>query len=299
MALGGAGHAGLGDHERQVRRIEVPSQIANEIREVLLVGVVEGLIDPIVPALVPSDPDQLDLAAFELREDRGEVRDRLLREVDELSVLRADLPTGTRGPELLADRLAAPGDLDEDDGFVERLADDRAEAKFRSDRVLVRAESRAQPAGSAEEPDLDVVAFNPVALGVSQRRVLRLVRRRLHEPFERSLSTMAIGVRLDLTGADHVRLPGEDEHLDGIRGKHRSDPDRREHSRDREDGGRSHGRGSVGRGQRGSIRPRRDRGRTPSDRSCYSRGAWRPGLGLTLRSADVLTLSRLTVTIRP
>ena len=54
MLLFESAHARLGDDNGELGFIQCFPEVVNEVRHILLIRVVQSLIDPIVPALVPS-----------------------------------------------------------------------------------------------------------------------------------------------------------------------------------------------------------------------------------------------------
>ncbi len=210
-----AAHPRLGDHEREVRGVELLAGVPDEAGQVLLVGVVEGLVDAIVPALVPADPQELDAVVLEIREARVDAGDRLAIQPEEVRVRGADLAARAGGAEVGSDALATPGDLDQQDGLVEVVPDDRAEAELRADLVLGPPEARPQGsvdlAASAEGHE-HVLALDPGALRIDQ--VGEAIARLLvpDEALQGAAALVAPGG--DDARADHVGLAREQEDLE-------------------------------------------------------------------------------------
>ncbi len=105
-------HVGLGHDERQLGRIQVLADIADEMGQVLLVLVVEALVYPVVPTLMPAESQQFEIAAWVLREQRCRVRQHPFRQLEDLLIVRSHLIARGWWPNILRETLAAPGELD-------------------------------------------------------------------------------------------------------------------------------------------------------------------------------------------
>ena len=128
-----------------------------------------------------------------------------------LLVKRANLATRTRWVKIFLQALAAPRGLDDEDGFVKRVANNVAKAELRTDGRWLGAEPGSEFASAPEVPDRDIVALDPFAVLVLEVLVIFRVRR---EVAEAALAAVALRVALDPACPFHVGLACKDEHLD-------------------------------------------------------------------------------------
>ena len=212
----------LADHHGKPRRIKLAPQVAHEVHQVLLVlGHGALWVAAVVPALVPDHARELG-AAFGKRRDLAEGPvERRVHVGHRARVVRPDRSPRGRRPEVGEQALAAPRDLHEQHGFVDRIAEHVTDPDLRPEVVLV--EVRREP--EAERPRLrrlplrrvaheDIVAHDPRSVARAYRRHQLRGRRVLGERDQRAAAVVVVRtLEVDDPLTLHVGLADQDEDL--------------------------------------------------------------------------------------
>ena len=120
--------------------------------------------------------------------------------------------TGTWRSEIYHQRFAAPAGFDNQHRFLERVTHHRAKAQLRPDGTIARAKARLQVAAAFAVFYKHIRSRGPVAGFRLQMPVF--FGRVFHHKLQ-CAGAFVLGARVDvdLSGAFHVRLAGENKHL--------------------------------------------------------------------------------------
>ena len=129
MLLFESAHASLGDDNGELGFIQCFSEVANEVRHVLLIRVVQSLIDPIVPALVPSKTNHFKRLILECWEDVLKIVHHGLNFFQQGEVVFTRLIAwGGGGAKINTEAFATPRDFDQEDRFIKLISGDRSKS---------------------------------------------------------------------------------------------------------------------------------------------------------------------------
>ena len=198
--------------------------IFDQVDEVLFVLSASRLVVHVVPTLEPDEPGEPLLPSGQRRKILTHLCEAFFDLGNQLFVVGSCFATGRRRPEIFEKALTTPRRFDEQHRLVELITDNVAELKLRPDVVLsVVAGKPDRQTASFEltvrlKPHEDVVAHDPVAVAVFDVRVLRSPLA-LHDGIQDPLAAVVVlwMVEIDDALAFHVRLPGQNENLHGLR----------------------------------------------------------------------------------
>ena len=217
MFFVGAAHAGFCDDKREIGGIEVAAEVADEVSEVAGVFVVEGLVDAVIPALVPGDTAEYWFAAGEFGEFGVEVLQELVGAVDDFLVVGAGSRSASgRRAKVNSEALSAPGEFEQDDGVFACIADDGAETEFGANAVWSGPKAGLERSFAVEVMNEHVISLQPIAVWFAKFGEWR-IGAGFGEVLEAAFAAVALGVGRDEAMAFHVGLAGEQEDADGVR----------------------------------------------------------------------------------
>ena len=156
-----------------------------------------------------------------LREVLPDRTERLAILRDHPGVVGPGRPLRARRPKVLVEALATPRGLDQQDRLIEVVADDVAELELGPEVVLAAIHRVAdgqladfEVLATRPIPDDDVRSLDPHTVRVLEVGVLLLVRRGLHQPFERAAAAVVVllVVEIDDGLPLHVGLTSQQEH---------------------------------------------------------------------------------------